>query len=82
MQVEFASGLKDIEDIDLLNSLCIRWIKKYRDTFIVDSESLYQQLRTEFLGEKQFQTLEKPNQLHFFPLNLEKKNKHNSDNEE
>lgn len=46
MQVQFASGLKDIEDEDLLNSLCIRWIKKYQNTFIVDEDTFYHQLRT------------------------------------
>lgn len=80
MQVQFSSGLKDIEDIDLLNTLCIRWINKYQNTEL--EPEIFNQLKTEFLGERNFQTKEKPNQFRFFPLKLDRKSKFSNNNDE
>ena len=68
-QVEYTSGLKDIEDLDLLHTLCIRWLKKYELYTFPTAEAGFHQLKIEFLGEKNnYQKMIKPDQKTFISI--------------
>lgn len=68
-QVENTSGIKDIEDLDLLNTLCLRWLKKYKTTEFETLEIGYNQIKTEFLAEKNhYQKMTKPDQKRFVSI--------------
>ena len=69
---EINSGwLNDIEDVDLLHTLLIRLLKKYKKTNFVDLESGYLILKNEVFRElKYFSKMKKPNTLYFEQLTL------------
>lgn len=62
--------LPDFEEMDLLNTLCIRWIKKYTDDYTDDEvKDIIKQLKVEFLNEKDYyMLLDKPSTIKFTEL--------------
>jgi len=67
VEITDSSSFKAIEEIDLLHDMMIRWLK--RTTQYESIEIGYQQLKKEFLQEKNVYTkLAKPNTLSFVEL--------------
>lgn len=63
--VENCEGIRDIEDLDLLNTMCLRWLKKYKTAEFVDDVAIFNKLKKEFLIEKKLIKKDKPNTKKF-----------------
>ena len=61
--------LNDIEEIDLLHTMLIRFLNKYKDFEFENLEVGYNTIKTEFLGEKNnYWQIDKPQQLSFISI--------------
>ena len=70
IEITDSSSFKDIEEIDLLHTMIIKWLRTKKDIEF-DLEIGYQQIRKEFLGEKNiYSKITKPNTLSFIELVL------------
>ena len=64
--IQNTSGIKDFEQLDLLHTLILRWLKKYKNTEFTSIDDAYNILKTEFLGEKNhYGKMKKPDQMIF-----------------
>ena len=61
-QVEKVQGIRDIEDIDLLHSILIRMLIKYKGVEFTDVDDGFSIIKKNFLGEKnKYSKMRKPN---------------------
>jgi len=75
--------LNDIEEQDLLHTLLIRFLRKYKDFDFENLEIGYNLIKKEFLGEKNnYWLIDKPQQLSFVPLSDLNTYKSGNNNEE
>jgi hypothetical protein len=66
IRTEIKNGhIKDFEDIDILHTLIIRWLKKYKNINILDIDVLYHQLRKELIGELKYSKKYKSDSFQF-----------------
>jgi len=69
IEITDSSSFKDIEEIDLLHTMIIKWLRTKKDIEFDSLEIGYQQIRKEFLGEKNiYSKIPKPNTLSFVEL--------------
>lgn len=68
-RIEIQCGIKDIEDIDLLHTMIIRWLNKYKSSDFTNSVEIVNKLKVEFDFERnRFMKFEKPTQINYTSL--------------
>lgn len=67
---ENTTGFKSSEDKDLMHDIMINFISKNENIEFATLDEGYNQLKTEFLGEMNFQKKDKKNRLNFIELRI------------
>lgn len=69
IRLENKSGVRDIEQIDILHTIILRFLKKYRHKDNLNVDEVYNSLKMTFLGEiNNYLKLKKPESLTFISM--------------